>query len=214
MKNNLHVHDFNNPYTLNVFSDASTHGPNTCYGAVAVIEDNVIDELYRIRSNATANAGEIRGLRLALVLADQYKIGFKQINIFCDSQLSILGLREYYPYKWKADYDNHVLLTKYGSEVINQEVFIENYNILSNIRKFVPVGLFCQKGHVNLKSSNSLNYALHVFKTANRIPLQVDMNLIKYISKYNGYIDVHSRNYLKKYYDSNNIYYDPISFSI
>ena len=95
----IKLYDFYNFDTLNIFCDASITGKygnqTGCYGVVAVYLDNIVDECYKLVSNTTSNQSELKGLRAAISMANKYKNNYKNINIFCDSQVSILGLRDY-----------------------------------------------------------------------------------------------------------------------
>ena len=75
--------------TLNIFSDASTQYTSACYGAVAVNGDNIVDEYYRLNSDTTVPAAELRGMRCSLELALRNRYRFRNINIFIAIRCSI-----------------------------------------------------------------------------------------------------------------------------
>lgn len=204
--------------TLNIFSDASVRrkGKNsfdTCYSVVAVNENTIIDSDTRIISNSTNNGGEIRGLRLALSIANKWINQYDFINIFSDSKISIIGLREYI-YNWRYDKKTGKLINSSGSIVSNQEVFIECYYLLSNLDKLKPnrVQLFHQRGHIN-NNIKSLCKARESFKKENHINADVNLNLINYLSTWNNYVDYNSRSTLRR--TSSKIdYTDAIEFGL
>lgn len=211
----LKLSQFYNEGTLNIFCDASIigkHGDFTgCYGAVAVIMDSIIDAEYRLASNTTNNNCEIKGIRLALHLANKWKNQFRFINIFSDSQISVFGIRDYI-YKWKYNPKDGLLYGTAGTPVINQSVFIECHDILMNLA-LAPnctIEILHQSGHVS-NGYNELREAAMIFSRSNNIPGNIDLNFIRYISTYNNYIDHETRSRLRR--SNKNIkYLDPVEF--
>lgn len=205
-----------NPDTINIFSDASmrvrskqNNTLDSCYGAVAVNKDNIIDELFRVSSDTTVPAAEIRGLRCALRLAMKYRYNYKVINIFSDSQIALFGLRDYI-YGWKYNKGN--LCTKYSAKAVkNQELYIECFQILNELRTTNIVNLYHQPGHVD-NGLEALKEAIKVFKTSNNIRGRVDYNTIRYISLYNNYVDNKSRSFIRGINVYENYYQDPLIF--
>ena len=132
----IQISQFHNENTLNIFSDASIIGRRGeftgCYGAVAVVKDDIIDQNYRIVSYTTNNNSEIKGIRSAIDIAIKYKDIYPFINIFSDSQVSINGLRSYI-YGWRINPNDGLLYTKMKKRVSNQEIFVEAGKILDRI---------------------------------------------------------------------------------
>ena len=208
-----------NDHTLNIFSDASMRRHekgilDSCYGAVAVCKDNIIDEWFRIQSSCTVPAAEIRGVRCSLTLAHKWKYYFQHINIFCDSQLAIFGLREYI-YKWQYNPADNLLyngLKGNRKPVKNQEVYIECLQLLNDLRMNGNIiNLYHQNGHVE-NGIDNVRAALETFKKSNGIMGKVDYNTIRYISLYNNYVDSKSRSIINRTNIFENVYYDPVSF--
>lgn len=212
---NISLNDYIAPDILNIFTDASIKNrPNRkysgCYGAAAVVYNEVIDEFCRIISDTTNNNAEIKGIRAGVYLALKYKGIFKTINIFSDSQISVFGLRDRI-INWKL-YDD-VLVTKSGTEVKSQEIYFQIIHII--LSNELSVNLYHQKGHVS-NNYNDLVEAEHVFRSGNSVRGKIDLNFIRYISKWNNYIDVTTRNTLFNYDKSitysDAIMYDPFKF--
>ena len=204
-----------NSETLNIFSDASMRPRkkrvlDSAYGAVAVNMDTIIDKEIRINSECTVPAAELRGIRTAISLAFKYRNYYKTINIFSDSQISLLGLRDYI-YKWKIGNDG--LLRNTLGIVKNQELFLECFYMLEELKKTNYVNLYHQKGHID-NDINDIQDALVTFKKSNHIPGKIDYNTIRYISVYNNYIDAETRTVIRRTNIYNNYYQDPIKFSI
>ena len=210
----FHIEMIKNSNTLNIFSDASMRMRaknilDTCYGAVAVNMDNIVDELFRMSSESTVPAAEIRGIRCSLSLALQYRHLYPVINIFSDSLISIYGLRDYI-YGWKFKVDGR-LYSKSSTPVKNQELFIECFQMLTELRKTNKVNLYHQSGHVE-NGLQQLQSAIYTFKKSNNIKGQVDYSTIRYISLYNNYVDAKSRSFIRSINIYENTYTDPLIF--
>ena len=181
----ISLSDFYNSDTLNIFCDASIIGNSGnftgCYGIVAVCRDNVIDSLCRIVSNTTNNNSELKGLRAAISMANKWKYNFKYINIFCDSQISVFGLRDYI-YKWKYNPNTESLYGTANTPIKNQEIFIECHYMLQDLLQIqnICIRLFHQSGHVG-NNYNSLKEASRIFRYSNNIKGNIDLNFIRYI---------------------------------
>lgn len=210
----FHIDMIKNPNTLNIFSDASMRSRaknvlDTCYGAVAVHMDNIIEELFRMNSESTVPAAEIRGIRCALSLALKYRYQYPVINIFCDSLLSIDTMRNYI-YGWRFKSDGR-LYSKSSALVKNQELYVECWQMLTELRKTNRVNLYHQPGHVD-NGLKALQDAIQTFKNTNNIKGQVDYNTIRYISLYNNYVDAKSRSFIRHINIYENTYIDPLTF--
>lgn len=201
-----------NKKTLNIFCDASIIKRNNittgCYGVVAVCMDDIIDSIYKQVSNTTSNNSEVKGLRAALSLANKYKYNFPIINIFSDSQISVFGLRDYI-YNWKYNIHDGLLYGSADKPIKNQEIFIECYHLMNTI-KHAKLNIFHQSGHIDNKYEN-IKKASMVFSRSNNIHGTVDLNLIRYISTYNNYVDQTSRSLLRRS-NLSLLYEDPILF--
>lgn len=216
--NNFNIEMIYKADTLNIFSDASMRSRSknvldSCYGAVAVCMDKQIDEWFRIFSGCTVPAAEMRGVRCSLTLAHIYKPYFKYINIFSDSQLALLGLRDYI-YNWRFDPSTQQLYNGFkamSKTVKNQELYVECFGLLEDLRRTNVVNLYHQSGHVE-NNQASIKKALEVFKKSNHISGKVDYNTIRYISVYNNYVDQKSRSIIRMTNIYENTYIDPVSF--
>lgn len=207
-----------NDFTLNLFSDASMKpglGTNmsSCYGAIAVNKDTIIDEMYRFNSNCTVPSAEVRGIRSSLRLALMYADRFRNINIFSDSQLSIFSLRDYI-YQWTYNPQNCSFYTKKGNEKVkNQYLYMECYTLLMILIEKCNVNLFHQNGHVSGKPGE-LRHALNTFRKSNQVFCPIDYNFIRYISMYNNYVDDKSRSLLFRTNTIDNVYRDGIKIEL
>lgn len=194
---------------LNIFTDASIKNrPNGkfsgCYGATAIVCDIIIDQECRINSDTTNNNAEIKGLRAGVILALRHRKNYQVINIFSDSQISVFGLRDRIIY-WNIV--NGVSMTRSNTPVKSQEIYYEIINLILSNR--LSINLYHQKGHVDNKYSSLLE-AEHVFSSSNGMRCKIDLNFIRYISKWNNYIDIETRNILNRHNDME--YHDAIRY--
>lgn len=215
---NFSIDIFKTDETLNIFSDASMrtiskkdHTLASCYGSVAVNKDTIVDEWFRCQSESTVPAAEIRGIRCSLTLALKWRYMFRTINIFSDSQIAVFGLRDYI-YNWKYNKEaGRFYIGSKNSYVKNQELLIECYYLLEELRKTNIVNIFHQCGHVNNGFDNIKN-AAEVFKKSNGVAGIVSYELIRYISVYNNYVDSKSRSFIRTINVFDNYYTDPVIF--
>ena len=197
--------NFFNNYTLNIFSDASILAPKEkvsgmrtkgCAGAIAVVNDeappkSIISSSTRLLSDTTNNEAEITAISLALDLAVQYKNNFLNINIFSDSKISIFALREWI-FNWvRRTPAGSPLMGVSGDIVANQgKILACIYKILENN---LSIRLYHQYGHVNTNLPHKLEEAKDSFIKVNNLMDDIDIDVIKSISEFNGYIDSYTR---------------------
>lgn len=189
----MFIDNFVNPYTLNIFCDASTFGTYACYGAVAVNGNTIIDEIYRVQSNSTCNNAEVRAIKAGISLALRYQKNFQCINIFSDNENAILCIRERVM-NWRVV--GNTLIGSSNNPIVAQNLYIEM--VLTINEAGLSVNFWHQKGHVN-SGAKSLSNALYIFKTNNGpIVAQQDIEIgfIKYISYFNNLVDKKSRDLL------------------
>lgn len=200
-----------NNKTLNIFSDASMIKDYGCYSVIAVCKDSIMDSYCHPVSNTTVNNSEIKGLRAALTLALRWQNAFDHINIFSDSLISVMGIREYI-YGWRYNPKDQLLYTSTKKPASNQFIFIECHQMLMELSKNPNciIRIFHQNGHIN-NSYGELLKAMNTFIKTNYIHGKVDLNLIRYISTYNNYVDNYSRTTLRNT-DKTKLYVDPVEF--
>ena len=196
--------NFVNDYTINIFTDASIiHHPNGitsgCYGAIVTRNKEIIDSDYRICTNSTSNNSEIKAIRSGVNLAIKWRNLLNYpitINLFSDSQVSILGIRDRI-FSWRNKKDN---LVGYGNIPIkNQSVYIDIINLVIN--SGLLINFYHQKGHVSIQNYEKMNKAIHVFVSSNGVRDGVDPEFIKFISIMNNKVDNYSRKLLYKVND-------------
>lgn len=218
----LFLSDFVNQNTINIFTDASmmpmmkpdqkhTIG---CYGFLTMREQTEINSGLYIDTYSTVNRAEIKGIKNAVLEAiNLRRKGFRGIiNIFSDSQISVMGIREWI-FTW---YNNgRCLENKSGNEVANQSEFIEIMNLIVYYNPYV--NFYHMKGHVDPKDIKTVCKAAGTFIRSNmdpNTPIQnIDLDFIKFISRCNNEIDNRTRWHLRNQIRPEGmIYQDPFTF--
>ena len=184
---------------MELFADASLKNIDkrdfVCSGAICI---NTSEERYTITADSTSNRGEILAVFLAIQMAHEnlkkYPNRFKRINVYSDSQLSVLGTTKYM-HTWikNSTNDQEILYKPDNKPVQNQDLLmmVVTYCVANNL----IINMYDQKAHVNLESKKSLIEANKYFYKANGFYLKKDE--IYKISHYNGLIDKKSRDLLQ-----------------
>lgn len=210
----LFKEDFVNPNVINIFTDASmmpTDGTQPvpgCYGFLTMHGETEINHGVYVDTYSTVNRAEIKGIKCAVMEAIRLRsIGFRgMINIFSDSQISVLGIRERI-FGWFNN--GSYLENKSGEKVANQSEYIE---ILQLIIQYNPyVNFYHMKGHVNIHDSQLVFKASSTFRRSNMHPdtpvKNIDLDFIKFISKCNNEIDNRTRWHLRNQVRPENVVY-------
>lgn len=208
---------------INIFSDASMTAnvhPNGvckfgCYGAIVVFLNEIIDKEYRVLSNVTTNQCELLGLKTALSFALKYCTRYDKINIFCDSLYTVDTMREYifsYRFKYSEELGYNCLYNSQNKVIANQSAIVECAELLNRVKFMNPnVTIYHTSGHVDETNYDSIKRAARKFKQLNNVYETLDLNIIRYLSRYNNYIDGITRSYLYSI-DMNLNYQIPIEF--
>lgn len=190
INHNITLPEYYNPYTLNIFSDASfgiKGKKRGAYAVVCVCCDTIIDEFRAFCGDHTIVVSETRGIRRALDMGLRYSSQYQYINIFSDSQLSIQSIRDFI-YHWKYNEKKKCFLNTNGAIVHNQGLILECNQLYSVLCQRTHTQLLHQKGHVDSGYSEIVN-AVDVFKKSNYVNGNIDLNFIRYISTWNNYVD-------------------------
>jgi ribonuclease HI len=210
-----------NEETLNIFSDASfipgmisdkkalgshhiTGFGKGCYCVLAVCGDNIIEKECVISSNSTVNASELKGIRKALSIANSYKHQYKRINIFSDSLYSVNLVKK------------NVISTYGRVDLVeaNRSILLQIDYIFIELLKYPRclVTLYHNSGHMNCKNLDNMITMSTKFQKFNNLPYKIDLNLVRYVAKYNCLVDNISREYLMCHQDVD--CEDPVEFII
>ena len=191
---------FLKPNSLNIFCDASiskvNEGFNACSAAIGIIRKDDKLEVKSIESqiysDCTNNRAELFGIfkALELIFMANSENYYDTINIFCDSKISVLGMREWI-FNWVNSVKDGVMFSSSGNPVANQElILIMVYIIIENKLK---INFYHQDGHVG--NDSDLNEAVSSFYKSNGINIShEEMNIL---AGFNNFVDVYSRNVLK-----------------
>ena len=208
----MKLEDISNKSTLNIFTDVSVKQIdkkfNTCYGAVAIVEDRVIDELFRFNSNSTVNEGDAKGIQTGIYFALKYRDQFETINLFSDSLISVNNIRYGYQ-KWYNIDDKLMRFDKNNPDVKNSSVYIQILDLLARYK--LNVNFWHVKGHIGW-SKKDLSKLIYAFiKNNNLFDNGWDYNFARYLAKWNNYVDIKSRDIL---HANNNLkVVSPINFT-
>lgn len=204
------LENINSDDSLYIFCDASVcytnQGCISCAGVAAVSNDKILKESYRIIRNANAPRGEIEavkdGVYTAILLTRKYP-NLKNIYLFSDSELALLGLRD-----WICNWECHPIhdtdyyglyraRSRYtiGNGLIkNQDIYLEVFYTL--IKYKLNLKFYHQKGHLETNNKYALKHAIDLFIRNNNIECDVSKEFMTYISTYNDYVDNNSRSHL------------------
>jgi ribonuclease HI len=209
--------DILEPYTLNVFTDASLRKISNVEtwvssGVIAVYGNTIVSDDYRVYKNQTSNYAELKAIKLGINIAQdicRQVPSIKVVNLFSDSQISIYGIRDRI-FNWRIINNTMV---GYGNKIIaNQDIFLEIMNLI--VMCNLHINFWHQKGHSDESSIQKSRYS---FITSNRIvganESNVDFEFIKYINRFNQMVDNASRKLLYQT-DSMQDVITPISFLI
>ena len=194
---------FFNESSVNIFTDGSIYKSNTtgetigCAGAITV-QPNGIQDIYdsQILRNSTNNHCEIYSIYLGIrsILVNDLHNKYKVINLFSDSKICILGLREWI-FNWITKINSHgMMISSSGKEVANQELFSTIAQMI--VQNNIFINLYHQKGHINVNKYKDVAIAISTFEVSNRI--RIDNSIARNISKYNDLIDVYTGQILKQ----------------
>lgn len=195
---------------INLFCDASIdlNRKIACSGCYITshsydmgVPSNFIDMGRRlmIQTDATNNSSEI----LAIWLGVREAIRLRRIypgavfRLFSDSKISLYGLRDWMK-NWVKNIDsNGILISSSGAPVMNQQKFIEIYNMI--IENNLKIELYHNRGHAGGGGKVSLKDARIQFIKANKVPPEGLGLTIEYISNYNSLVDNATREAVRAY---------------
>lgn len=153
-------------HILNVFADASinTKLGIACAGAMLYDAETNYQQYpnqteYIVQINATNNSAEILAICGAINLAyvnmcaNGYSVDSTIVNVFSDSKISLIGLREWL-FDWvRRQSDAGVLYNSSGNVVANQVRFIDIVRMILDDR--MNVRFIHQRGHVPVSKYNN-----------------------------------------------------------
>lgn len=187
---------------LNIFTDASIKPlqvKNTwdgCSGAISVINEDKEDYDKRvvIIRNCTNNIAELTAIEVGVELAIDNMGKFSRINLFSDSKISVLGLRDWI-WNWiQSSRDMRYMTTSSGTPVKNLNIIL---NIINKILMIDPnlsqFNIYHCKGHALGKGE----LIQKTFYEVNKLKISIEDALE--LGKYNDIVDNLTRDTLYNY---------------
>ena len=208
----MSINQFMSKGTLNIFTDASIYEDGGivygCPGYCCVVTDEkgnntIIDKGYTIIQDSSNNESELYAILMGVRKGAELRSQFNTVNLFSDSRISILTLKEWIFNWYKIKRKEDLLINTSGKEVKNQNVILEIIHTICNNN--LDINLYHQKGHVNIASLEPVDNAKKVFKDSNNVLITTEE--VTKLSNYNNYIDNYTRDNLKNtLFDKNSNY--------
>ena len=160
-----------NEDTLNIFTDSSVktmeYGFDSASAIVALMGDKKVLERVELNRNTTNNYGEIRAIYMGVESAEEINRYFKPkyINIFSDSRISVLGLKEWYK-KWDVVDEQGYSLSSSGNRVANQSVIWSIIRFILNNN--LHLAIYHVRGHINPNQPGALKQFVHSMRVINK----------------------------------------------
>lgn len=194
---------FFNKNSVCIFTDASVRKVNdVTYSSpsIAIVDcGNIVKDpqMYGVvLSNSTSNQGEIYAILLALSYIEYWKIDKnKTVNIFSDSSISVLGLKEWYN-SWLNNIDGEgIIYNSNNDPVSNQDIFLKCMLAILNMNR--RINLYHISGHMNSSDYKTAYTFNNKFKSKNKFSNNLSRSLIDLFIKYNDRVDKYSRSLLQ-----------------
>ena len=199
MGNEIVISDVFNKDTLCVFTDASIvtipGGYNGCSGSVAFIENDdssIIEDISMVKLlNTTNNESEIYAIYLGILQAVKFRSmmpnKIKQIYLFSDSKISLIGIREWI-YKWVNNVKDGLMLSSSGKPVANQAIILRCIQLI--LENDLEVVLSHTDGHVNFSVKKELYNSVLSFRRMNHMTNSfINLTLYEMIARCNDIVD-------------------------
>jgi ribonuclease H len=194
--------------SLNVFTDASTTKSDnrtiSSPGYAIVYNNKIIKSVNRIFYNTTSNYGEMYAIIMALGALIEIKrqlnlkgMDMPTVNLFSDSEISILGLRKWIFNWWSNNttqtfYSEAKLFSNQG--ILNKELFVTAVRMI--VDNELPVNLYHTKAHVHISRPKEVINMIQKFGLINH--RTINQRIACYLTYYNTFVDNMTRDNLKK----------------
>lgn len=194
-----------NDNTVNIFTDASVknHGQTTetIAGMELYNRDlNVERSRYTRLIPSTVNEGEIYAIYMAIMTCVEIKEKYPDenytFNIFSDSRISVLGLREWYS-NWvdmTLKNDTEKLINSSKEFVMNQQLFINCFDYI--IKSGIHINFYHIRGHMCTLNPRDIDKFTTSFKEINKLNDYPSRELVSRLILMNDLVDRKSRSYL------------------
>ena len=199
MGNEITISDVFNENTLVIFTDASivksADGYNGCSGSVAFFENDdgtISEDISLVKLlDTTNNESEAYAIYLGLLQAINFRNKrpdkIKNIYLFSDSKISLIGIREWI-YKWVENVHGNVMMSSSGKPVANQGILLKCIQLI--LENDLEVVLSHTDGHVKFSVRKELYESLQNFRRMNHMVNSfINMDLYEMIARCNDIVD-------------------------
>ena len=200
------------PDVLNIFTDASIkrlgeHSWRGCAGAIGVYynedtNDYVTMTQLMLLKHCTNNIAELAGIELGVDMALDYQYGFKRINLFSDSNISVHTYREWI-FAWCRNMGTYQspermgdLRTSSGKSVKNLTHILDTINKICDIEQ-CEFNIYHCRGH----HMNKLDEMITSFIKENKIKISKKEAVL--LAYYNDMVDQETRDIVEHYFTEN-----------
>jgi len=190
---------------INLFCDASIDLQKkvACAGC-EVLMQNEFNELHRlnkryiIQLHATNNSAEVLAIWIGVVEAIKLRqyYPYAVFRLFSDSKISLCGVKDWMKDWVRRSDGSGVLKSSSGQPVMNQQTFIEIYNLI--IETGLRIEFYHQRGHV-LDGKVSKEKARAQFIATNKVPFEGLGLSMEVMCQFNSLVDSNSRKALYNY---------------
>lgn len=180
-------------FTDSSFKKAKNAPSNSAIGTTApafcvIHEDCCIEQGFHILHNSTSQQGELYAMLLGVMTAYKYR-SYPHIRLFSDNQNAVFSVREWI-FKWAMETANGRQTLGPNGRINNQEYIMDIvYTIISNN---IFLELYHVKGHVDIKSWESVKHSKVLFERSNPFVGKVDDALIYQLAMGNNMVDEYS----------------------
>lgn len=201
---------------INVFTDASITKKNDVYitapGFVTMYDGNIIDSGVSVIHNATNNYGEIYAIRMGIENLIKYSNSDLFLNLFSDSKISILGLKQWI-FQWFQNQSNNVLRNSYAEAISNQEIILDIIRLI--VHSGIHISLYHIPGHIRSNRITEMNKFKEVFSKNTGLHLEGELqsvpdDILREMADCNNTVDNLTRKVLLKTVNHEN--YNPMNY--
>ena len=188
---------------INVFADASVDTSCdsfvTAPGFLTVCDGKIINSGVKVIHGGTNNYGEIDAILMGVYELIKHKDSDYFLNVYSDSQISIMGLTEWI-YCWFRNKARNEFRNSEGEPVANQEIFLEIMRLI--IHSGVHISFFHIKGHCQSNNVNDMqrfrkNFIMNKKGKGMNELLNVPNEILQEMADFNSIVDNMTREVLK-----------------
>ena len=191
--------DLFNSDSVCIFTDSSFKESPKCKSGTSIgttapaycvyFNNSCIEQDFHILHDSTSQQGEMYAMLLGIRASYRYRNWCKYIRIFSDSQNTVFAIRDRM-INWASSTNNGIKILGSDGSIKNQNYLMMIVNeIMSNN---IPLILYHVKGHVDIKSWESVKHSKELFERSNPFVGKVDDALIYQLAMGNNAVDEYS----------------------